>query len=160
MVRARAVAATATAAMDGNMKTRNNLLALLLGIVLTLDVGLHVYNPLARAQNNQPPLATLSAVTTGTGTSITCSNAIQVGWSILWSAGVSDGEVVIEAANASNYSGTWAEIDRQNFSTAPAANSMISGTYPGPFQFVRARVTSAVVGGTVTVTINRINGSN
>ena len=33
------------------------------------------------------------------------------------------------------------------------------GTYPGPFQFVRARITSTVTDGTVTVTLSRINGS-
>lgn len=140
------------------MKQQRNLLAVLFAILLTLDVGLRLYSPQVQAQLNQPPLTSLSGVTTGTGTAITASNSVQVGWTVIWSAGVSAGEVVIEAANTSNYSGTWSEIDRQNFTAAPAANSTIIGTYPGPFQFVRARVTTNVSGGTVTVTINRING--
>ena len=70
------------------------------------------------------------------------------------------GEVTIEAANSATYAGTWAVVDVQNFTAAPSANSIVMGTYPGPFQFVRARVTSNVTGGTVTVTLSRINGSN
>lgn len=140
------------------MKQRSNILALLLAFALALDVGLHIYNPLALAQLNQPPLNSLTAATTGTGTSITTSNSVQVGWSVIWSSGVTSGEVVIEAANSSNYSGTWAEIDRQNFTAVPSANSMATGTYPGPLQFTRCRVTVAVVAGNCTCTINRING--
>lgn len=141
------------------MKTRNTFLSILLSVILALDVGLHLYNPLARAQSNQPPVTSLSAVTTGTGTVVSTSNAIQVGWTIVWSAGVGAGEVTIEAANSSNYAGTWAAIDVQNFTAAPGANSAVVGTYPGPFQFVRARVTSNVTGGTVTAYITRINGN-
>lgn len=142
-----------------DMKTRNNLLSILLSIVLVLDVGLHLYNPLARAQNNQPPITSLNAVTTGTGTSVSTSSAIQIGYSVIWSAGVSAGVVVIEAANSSSYAGTWAQIDSLDFAAAPAANSMVTGTYPGPLQFTRCRVTTTVSGGTATCTINRINGN-
>lgn len=142
------------------MKLRSNFLAILLSFALALDVGLHVYNPLAHAQLPQSPFTSLSAATTGTGTAVSCSNAIQVGWSVIWSAGVGAGEVTLEAANSATYAGTWAAIDVQNFTAAPAANSVMVGTYPGPFQFFRARVTSNVTGGTVTVTITRINGSN
>jgi len=141
------------------MKQRSNFLAILLSLVLALDIGMHAYNPLAHAQLPQSPFTSLSAVTTGTGTAVSCTNAIQVGWSVIWSAGVGAGEVTLEAANSATYAGTWAVIDVQNFTSAPSANSIMVGTYPGPFQFFRARVTSAVTGGTVTVTITRINGS-
>jgi hypothetical protein len=143
------------------MKTRSNLLAIFLTIALAFDVGLHLRTPLpAQAQTTMPLFTSLSAVTTGTGTAVSCTNAIQVGWSVIWSSGVTGGEVTIEAANSATYAGTWAVIDVQNFTAAPAANSIMLGTYPGPFQFVRARVTSTVTDGTVTVTISRINGSN
>lgn len=143
------------------MKTRSNILAIFLTIALAFDVGLHLRSPIpVQAQITQSPVTSLSAVTTGTGTAVSCTNAIQVGWSVIWSSGVGAGEVTIEAANSATYAGTWAVIDVQNFTAAPAANSIMTGTYPGPFQFVRARVTSNVTGGTVTVTISRINGSN
>lgn len=143
------------------MKTRSNILAIFLTIALAFDVGLHLRSPIpVQAQITQPPFTSLSAVTTGTGTAVSCTNAIQVGWSVIWSSGVGAGEVTIEAANSATYAGTWAVIDVQNFTAAPAADSIMTGTYPGPFQFVRARVTSNVTGGTVTVTISRINGSN
>lgn len=143
------------------MKQRSSFLAILLTIALVLDIGLHLRSPIpvALAQLPQSPFTSLSAVTTGTGTAVSCTNAIQVGWSVIWSAGVTAGEVTIEAANSSTYTGTWAAIDVQNFTAAPGANSIMVGTYPGPFQFFRARVTSNVTGGTVTVTITRINGS-
>lgn len=141
------------------MKTRSTLLSILLSVALAIDIGLHVYNPLARAQSTQPPVVSLNAVTTGTGTAVSTSNAIQVGWTVIWSAGVGAGEVTIEAANSSTYAGTWSTIDVRNFTDAPGANSTVIGTYPGPFQFVRARVTSNVTGGTVTVYITRINGN-
>lgn len=144
------------------MKQRSNILAILLSLALALDIGLHLRNPVpvAFAQLPQSPFTSLSAVTTGTGAAVSCSNAIQVGWSVIWSAGVGAGEVTLEAANSATYAGTWAVIDVQNFTAAPGANSIMVGTYPGPFQFFRARVTSNVTGGTVTVTITRINGSN
>lgn len=141
------------------MEKRNTFLVILLSLALLLDVGLHFRTERALAQTNQAPVTSLNAVTTGTGTVVSCTNAIQVGWSVIWSAGVSSGVVVIEAANSSTYSGTWAQIDQLDFAAAPGANSMVTGTYPGPFQFVRARVTTNVVGGTVTATISRINGN-
>lgn len=143
------------------MKLRNNLLAILLSFTLALDIGLHVYpvfSPNVQAQTNTPPALSLNAVTTGTGTAISATTAVQVGWTIIWSAGVGAGEVTIEAANTATYAGTWAVLDVQNFTAAPAANSTVMGTYPGPFQFVRARVTSNVTGGTTTVYITRLIG--
>jgi len=142
------------------MITRNHILTVVLFFALSLSVGLHLRPPApAIAQLTQPPVTSLSAATTGTGTAVSCTNAIQVGWSVIWSAGVTAGEVTIEAANSATYSGTWAVLDVQNFTDAPAANSVMIGTYPGPFQFVRARITSTVTDGTVTVTLSRINGS-
>ncbi len=140
------------------MKQRSNILALLLAFALALDIGLHLHNPFVLAQLNQPPANSLTAATTGTGTAIATNNALQVGWSVLWATSTSAGEVVIEAANTSTYAGTWAEIDRQAVGSAPTPPSMMTGTYPGPLQFTRCRVTTTVVGGNVTCSINRING--
>lgn len=143
------------------MKIRQNAFSILVALALVLDIGLHLRTPApVHAQLSLSPVTSLSAVTTGTGTAVSCTNAIQVGWSVVWSAGVTAGEVTIEAANSATYAGTWAVVDVQNFTSAPSANSIMIGTYPGPFQFVRARITSTVTDGTVTVTINRINGSN
>lgn len=108
------------------------------------------------AQTGGIPFTTLNAVTTGTGSVLATNNAAQVGWAVIWSSGVTAGEVVIEAAMTNNYSGTWAELDRQAFSAAPAANSVMMGTYPGPLPFVRARVTTNVVDGTVTAQLMKL----
>lgn len=141
-------------------KEKRELLYRIGGIVLGLCLifALSRIEPVvveSQQAGNTTPIVSLSGVTTGTGTSIATSNSVQIGWSIIWSAGVSAGEVVIESADSATYTGTWNELDRQAFS----ANSIVQGTYPGPLRFVRARVTTTVVDGTVTAQFNKLIGN-
>ena len=130
-------------------------LTLALSFILALGWSVPLRGIGAQQSGNAQPLVSLSGVTTGTGVVISVGNSVQVGWTVIWSAGVGAGEIVIEAADTVNYSGTWYELDRQPF----AVNATIMGTYPGPVRFVRARVTTTVTGGTVTAQFNRLIGS-
>lgn len=130
-------------------------LTLALSFILALGWSVPLRGIGAQQSGNTSPLVSLSGVTTGTGVVISVGNSVQVGWTVIWSAGVGAGEVVIEAADTVNYSGTWYELDRQPF----GVNATVMGTYPGPVRFVRARVTTNVTGGTVTAQFNRLIGS-
>jgi len=96
----------------------------------------------------------LSAVTTGTGTAKAMNHCRQVGWATEYSGTVSGGTILIEQSDQSGYSGTWnqlATIDAANLS----AGTDGFGTYPGPMNFIRARITSDITGGgTVSVRFN------
>ena len=96
----------------------------------------------------------LSAVTTGTGTAISFHDCRQVSWQVTTSGTISGGTIIIETAPTSNYAGTWAQLD--SISATDADTGVIPpGTYPGPLQFVRARISSNITGGgTVTVRLN------
>lgn len=125
--------------------------------VLLIVLGLNNALRAVHSQNQGGiPVTSLSAATTGTGTAFAMNNAVQVGWAVIWSSGVTAGEVKIEAAASANYSGTWYELDKQTFSAAPAANSVMLGTFPGPLLFVRARVSTTVSDGTVTVQLYKL----
>jgi len=129
------------------------------GCALLLALAIHSLDHLApsvQSQQGGGVFTSLNAATTGTGSMQAVNQAAQLGYSVIWSTGVTAGEVVIEVADTSAYAGTWAEIDRLNFTAAPGANSMQSGTFPGPFRFARARVTTNVTGGTVTVTLQQL----
>lgn len=130
-------------------------LTLILSCVLALGWSVPFRVISAQQSGNSSPLVSLSAATTGTGVVISVGNSVQVGWTVIWSAGVGAGEIVIEAADTSTYAGTWYELDRQPF----GVNATVMGTYPGPIRFVRARVTTNVTGGTVTAQFNRLIGS-
>lgn len=94
----------------------------------------------------------LSGVTSGTSAPQPCNTAAQISWEVEWSSGVTSGQVKIEHSSSASFSGTWAELDSQNAS----AGSRQLGTFPGPLEFVRARVSSNVAGGTVTVRLKRL----
>lgn len=101
-----------------------------------------------------PGVASLSAVTTGTGTAIAFNSCKQVSWFTTYSGTTSGGEITIEHAPTIDYAGTWQPLDvisAADLSTGAAG----SGTYPGVLSFVRARITSSITGGgTVTVYLN------
>lgn len=97
-------------------------------------------------------LGTASAgVTTGTGTGIAVNHSGSRIEAILkWSSGCSAGTVVLEGADSYNYSGTW-----QNIDTFPwtAASKVDIRSYEESFPAVRFRVTSNIVGGTITARV-------
>lgn len=69
---------------------------------------------------------------------------------IVGSAGISAGAVVLEAAHAPSYAGTWLVVVS---ATTAVADSIVSGAslVTAAFPYVRARISTAIVGGTVTV---------
>ena len=69
---------------------------------------------------------------------------------IIWSPGVTAGGVQLETAQTKTYSGTWAPLGAENTFKTDATDII---QLAGPFLFVRARISTDVVGGTVTVVI-------
>lgn len=67
---------------------------------------------------------------------------------VSWSAGVTAGAVTIETADDKDYQGTWAELGTV---TAPPASRQDVLHFSGVLIAVRARISTAVTGGTVTV---------
>ncbi|MBI3334561.1 hypothetical protein HYZ97_03680 [Candidatus Pacearchaeota archaeon] len=70
-------------------------------------------------------------------------------WLIIGSSGVSAGAVQIEASNDPADSATWGLVTAAP--TTVLASTDILITVTGIFNFVRARISTAIVGGTVTV---------
>ncbi|HEU0179431.1 MAG TPA: hypothetical protein VFV58_34805 [Blastocatellia bacterium] len=94
----------------------------------------------------------LDAATTGTGQAIAFNDCRSINWVIQGNGAVGAGAVVIESSNDPNYAGVWMQV------VAPVtvvANAQVGGKadFP-PGGFVRARVTTTVTGGTVTVWLN------
>ncbi|HKQ90165.1 MAG TPA: hypothetical protein VJZ77_05755 [Blastocatellia bacterium] len=94
----------------------------------------------------------LDAVTAGTGKAISFQDYDSVHWLIEGSAGVGAGAVVIESASSPTYAGTWKLIAGPTTVVASAQIGDKSDFPPG--HFVRARVSTTVTGGTVTVYLN------
>lgn len=92
----------------------------------------------------------LVAATTGTG-AVVDFGGMTSGLSIYvdWAAGVSAGVVVVETAPSPTYAGTWALLQTFTFSGGAVAFDRVAGALLS----VRARVTTNVVGGTVSVTL-------
>lgn len=66
---------------------------------------------------------------------------------IEWSAATSAGGVTIEEAHDKDYAGTWAEIQVVPWSAESSCDAIhVTGT----FGAIRARISTTVVGGTVT----------
>lgn len=91
-----------------------------------------------------------SAATTGNGNERDLEGLFNdLAFYIDWSAGVSAGVVTLETADAVGYAGTWSTIlavtqtgaSRQDVVVAPRA----------PYRAIRARISTNIVGGTVTV---------
>ncbi len=66
-------------------------------------------------------------------------------------AGVASGAIQPETATANDYSGTWAPVGGGPI-TVPAASTELEYSFEGVFQFLRARISTIIGGGTVTVT--------
>ena len=76
-----------------------------------------------------------------------CSRADEIVSYAEWSAGVTAGVVTLEHAAHEDYTGAWEAIGTMSFS-ASATNSVKASGLNGS---VRTRVSTAVVGGTVTI---------
>ena len=72
-----------------------------------------------------------------------------------WGKGAKDGEVIIECADVKSFSGTWAELKRM---PCTGSNRLDLYEHNGPCVFIRARITKAVSGGTVTTKLQMMVG--
>ena len=92
-----------------------------------------------------------SNATTGDGTAkdiLAVSRELK--FYIIGSAGVTAGAVMLEEAHDAGYTGTWAPLE------APInvdAAAVVTRARSGCFRAVRARITTTVEGGTVTVMV-------
>lgn len=101
-------------------------------------------------ENRSWTVTWLSAVSTDetTSTPMVTNSAIDLGVYIEWSAGTSAGQLVVEEAWDSSYTGAWSTIGTVNWS---AASSTDVYHQTGSFRALRVRVNTAIAGGTITV---------
>lgn len=99
-------------------------------------------------------ITSLSAASTDEtiGTELPITGFDRVGWAVVTSAGVSAGVVTIEWSPTSGYSGTWSNIEDI---TTSAATTVYGSSQDAIAGFVRARISTAITGGTVTVYLSR-----
>lgn len=95
----------------------------------------------------------------GPGKAINVDDYESVNWLIVWTGLVTLGAVVIESAHDANYGGTW------NALTSSPVLALGNAAKGGNFDFppggyVRARISTGLIGGTVTVYLNAIRTSN
>jgi hypothetical protein len=64
-----------------------------------------------------------------------------------WSAGTTAGVVTVETADSDSFAGTWASLGTVNW---VAANSQAITNLNGIYMSIRTRISTAVVGGTVS----------
>jgi hypothetical protein len=97
------------------------------------------------------PFVSLNAATTGTGLAMPANENEQIGWYIEFSAGVTDGAAVVEAAASKDYPGLWHQLSSVSRADLASVPAVFFGTYPGaPVMFTRVRITTEIQGGTVT----------
>jgi hypothetical protein len=72
----------------------------------------------------------------------------------VFSAGVASGDVIIESAHDPTYAGVWHPLAAALTGASNTAKGMVADFPPGGW--VRARVNTAIVGGTVTVYLNGV----
>jgi len=88
--------------------------------------------------------------TTGNGVVLAIPNSFRRhNVTIKGSAGVSAGAVQLEASNQYDFAGTWAPIAGSPVSVGD--NTELQIAFEGVYNFIRARVSTTIVGGTVTV---------
>lgn len=92
-------------------------------------------------------ITALSAVTTGTSNAYAINDMDRVGLTCQWASGVTAGVVVLEAAPAQDYTGTWNALVTLNVTGAGTPPSIQASAVEVVGLFVRARVTTTVSGG-------------
>ena len=73
---------------------------------------------------------------------------------VVWGAGTSAGAVSVEAAESASYAGTWANLCTVTWSAASKADVC---NVTGAYKAIRHRISTAVVGGTVTTSIKGVS---
>jgi hypothetical protein len=80
--------------------------------------------------------------------------ARDINVTIEFGAGTSAGAVTVESAGSAGYGGTWAQEAAVNWAAAGRQHVV---NIPGPRDAVRARIPTAIVGGTVNAKISVVN---
>lgn len=89
--------------------------------------------------------------TTGNGTVIAIPDSFTRHRIIIkGSAGIASGAIQPESADDPTYAGTWGQIGGGPITAV--ASTEITVDFTGVYSFIRARVSTDIVGGTVTVT--------
>lgn len=97
------------------------------------------------------PLLLQDAQTTGNGLVIAIPPSYDYHSIIIQgSSGVASGAVQLESAAAPDYAGTWAPVGGGPITVVADTEAAID--FEGTFIFLRARISTDIVGGTVTVT--------
>lgn len=93
------------------------------------------------------------------GVALPFNDCRQVNWLCEGEGVIDGGVVIIESAHASDYSGTWNELDSIEAVTL-TGGELYGDTYPmPPGAFVRGRIAEEITGGgSVTVRINGLLG--
>ena len=121
-------------------------------LLIALALSLTLVAPVAAqdTENRSWIVTWLSAVSTDetTSTPMPVNSAIDLGVYVEWSSGTSAGQLVVEEAWDSSYTGTWSTIGTINWS---AASSTDVYHQTGSFRALRVRVNTAIAGGTITV---------
>lgn len=91
-----------------------------------------------------------NAAASGSGTAVMCGAAQHLAVFAVWSSGGSGGVLSIEEAATDDYAGTWSVITTVTQAGASQADVV---HLTGSFRAIRARLSTGVTGGTVTVTI-------
>lgn len=124
-------------------------LSAVLVIVLLFIVLQH--NATAREQPSITMTTLLSGVTTGSSTALgtgTMPNCRETAVYVVWGAGTNAGVVTIESSYDSAYTGTWASLATSTWASASKQDIVqITGIHGA----LRARVSTTVTGGTVSV---------
>jgi hypothetical protein len=97
-----------------------------------------------------PPVIEIqTAATTGNGIEVDTDHKLDaIVFEIVPSAGISAGKVVVECAHACGYTGTWSALTSEYTLVASTAKHIVAS---GPVGCVRARISTDVEGGTVTI---------
>lgn len=105
------------------------------------------------------PFQLLTAVTTGTGTAVAIPMSFRNHSFIVNAVAATTGAIQLETSNDINDSQTWAPLTATT--TAIVTNTDVLVEFAGIIQFVRARVTTTIAGGTTPgVTVTYYGGKN
>lgn len=80
--------------------------------------------------------------------------AIYSSHTVVFGAGTSAGAVVVEGSHDPNYTGTWYNLGTVTWAAATKAHNV---TITGPHRAIRHRVSSTIVGGTVSSYADIVN---
>lgn len=97
------------------------------------------------------PFTLQNAASTGNGTVMAVPAHMQLHTiNIKGSSGVASGAIQIESADTPDYAGTWSPLGGGPITVV--ASSEFDINFTGTFRFIRARISTTIGSGTVTVT--------